>query len=157
MVAAEGAGVIVYLRGHEGRGIGLGHKLRAYALQERGHDTVDANTALGLPVDSRDYGIGAAILVGLGVHRLRLITNNPHKYGGLSGYDLDLVGRVRTPAAVTAHNIAYLRTKRTGWATISTNRCSSRERPEGRYACWFGRAPSSACWFGWAPSGATPR
>ena len=66
---------------------------------------------LGLPVDSRDYGIGAAILVGLGVRRLRLITNNPHKYGGLSGYDLDLVGRVRTPAAVTAHNIAYLRTK----------------------------------------------
>jgi 3,4-dihydroxy 2-butanone 4-phosphate synthase / GTP cyclohydrolase II len=112
MVAAEGAGVIVYLRGHEGRGIGLGRKLRAYALQERGHDTVDANTALGLPVDSRDYGIGAAILSGLGVHRLRLITNNPHKYGGLSGYDLDLIGRVSTPAAVTAHNIAYLRTKR---------------------------------------------
>jgi 3,4-dihydroxy 2-butanone 4-phosphate synthase / GTP cyclohydrolase II len=112
MVAAEGAGVIVYLRGHEGRGIGLGHKLRAYALQERGHDTVDANTALGLPVDSRDYGIGAAILASLGVRRLRLITNNPHKYGGLSGYDLDLIGRVRTPAAVTAHNIAYLRTKR---------------------------------------------
>jgi 3,4-dihydroxy 2-butanone 4-phosphate synthase/GTP cyclohydrolase II len=112
MVAAEGAGVIVYLRGHEGRGIGLGHKLRAYALQERGHDTVDANTALGLPVDSRDYGIGAAILSGLGVHRLRLITNNPHKYGGLSGYDLALIGRVSTPAAVTAHNIAYLRTKR---------------------------------------------
>lgn len=67
MVAAEGAGVIVYLRGHEGRGIGLGHKLRAYALLERGHDTVDANTALGLPVDSRDYGIGAAILLGLSV------------------------------------------------------------------------------------------
>jgi 3,4-dihydroxy 2-butanone 4-phosphate synthase/GTP cyclohydrolase II len=112
MVAAEGAGVVVYLRGHEGRGIGLGHKLRAYALQEAGQDTVDANTSLGLPVDSRDYGIGAAILADLGVHRVRLITNNPHKYGGLSGYDLDLVGRVRTPAAVTAHNITYLRTKR---------------------------------------------
>jgi 3,4-dihydroxy 2-butanone 4-phosphate synthase/GTP cyclohydrolase II len=112
LVTAEGAGVIVYLRGHEGRGIGLGHKLQAYALQERGHDTVDANTALGLPVDSRDYGIGAAILVDLGVHRLRLITNNPHKYGGLSGYDLNLVGRVRTPVPVTAHNITYLRTKR---------------------------------------------
>ena len=112
LVAAEGAGVIVYLRGHEGRGIGLGHKLRAYELQERGHDTVDANTTLGLPVDSRDYGVGAAILADLGVHRLRLITNNPHKYGGLSGYDLDLVGRVRTPTAVTAHNITYLRTKR---------------------------------------------
>jgi 3,4-dihydroxy 2-butanone 4-phosphate synthase/GTP cyclohydrolase II len=112
LVAREGAGVIVYLRGHEGRGIGLGHKLRAYALQQQGHDTVDANTALGLPVDSRDYGIGAAILTDLGVHRLRLITNNPHKYGGLAGYDLDLVGRVRTPAAVTTHNITYLRTKR---------------------------------------------
>ena len=112
MVAAEGTGVIVYLRGHEGRGIGLGHKLRAYALQERGQDTVEANTSLGLPVDSRDYGIGAAILADLGVHRVRLITNNPHKYGGLCGYDLDLVGRVRTPTAVTAHNITYLRTKR---------------------------------------------
>jgi 3,4-dihydroxy-2-butanone 4-phosphate synthase len=112
LAGMAGVGVSVYLRGHEGRGIGLGHKLRAYALQERGHDTVDANTALGLPVDSRDYGIGAAILAGLGVRRLRLITNNPHKYGGLSGYDLDLVGRVRTPAAVTTHNIAYLRTKR---------------------------------------------
>jgi 3,4-dihydroxy 2-butanone 4-phosphate synthase/GTP cyclohydrolase II len=112
MIAAEGTGVVAYLRGHEGRGIGLGHKLRAYALQERGHDTVDANTALGLPVDSRDYGIGAAMLADLGVHRVRLITNNPHKYGGLSGYDLDLVGRVRTPVAVTAHNITYLRTKR---------------------------------------------
>jgi 3,4-dihydroxy 2-butanone 4-phosphate synthase/GTP cyclohydrolase II len=112
LVLAEGTGMIVYLRGHEGRGIGLGHKLRAYALQELGHDTVNANTALGLPVDSRDYGIGAAILAHLGVQRLRLITNNPHKYDGLSGYDLELVGRVRTPAEVTEHNITYLRTKR---------------------------------------------
>src|SRR4029077_12269034 len=112
MVAAEGAGVIVYLRGAEGRGIGLCRKRRAYALQERGHDTVDANTALGLPVDSRDYGIGAAILSGLCVHRLRLMTTTPHKDAGLPGYDLDLIGRVRPPAAVTAHNITYLRTKR---------------------------------------------
>lgn len=112
LIAAEGAGVIVYLRGHEGRGIGLGHKLRAYALQELGHDTVDANTALGLPVDSREYGIGAAILADLGVHRVRLITNNPHKYGGLAGYDLQLLGRVRVPVAVTPDNLAYLRTKR---------------------------------------------
>jgi 3,4-dihydroxy 2-butanone 4-phosphate synthase/GTP cyclohydrolase II len=112
IVVAEGTGMIVYLRGHEGRGIGLGHKLQAFALQEVGHDTVDANTALGLPVDSRNYGVGAAIIADLGVHRLRLITNNPHKYGGLSGYGLELVGRVGTPAVVTAHNITYLRTKR---------------------------------------------
>jgi 3,4-dihydroxy 2-butanone 4-phosphate synthase/GTP cyclohydrolase II len=78
----------------------------------RNDDTVDANPALRLPVGSRDYCTGAAILSGLGVHRLRLTSNNPHKYGGLSGYDLDLIERVRTPAAVTAHNIAYLRTKR---------------------------------------------
>jgi 3,4-dihydroxy 2-butanone 4-phosphate synthase/GTP cyclohydrolase II len=112
MVAAEGVGAIVYLRGHEGRGIGLGHKLRAYALQEHGHDTVDANLALGLAVDSRDYGIGAAILADLGIRRMRLITNNPHKYGGLGGYELDLVERVPTRVTVTPHNIRYLRTKR---------------------------------------------
>src|SRR5690242_21027652 len=112
MVAAEGADVIVYLRGHEGRGIGLGHKLRAYALQERGHDTVDANTALGLPVDSRSYGIGAQILSDLGIRRIRLITNNPAKYGGLDGHGVELVGRVALPAAATPHNVRYLRTKR---------------------------------------------
>ena len=85
---------------------------RVRLLELVGHDTVDANTELGLPVDSRDYGIGAAILADLGVHRLRLITNNPHKYGGLSGYDLNLIGRVRSPVAVTVHNIIYLQTKR---------------------------------------------
>ena len=112
LIAAEGTGVVVYLRGHEGRGIGLGHKLQAYALQETGRDTVDANLDLGLPVDDRDYGIGAAILADLGVHRVRLITNNPHKYSGLAGYDLELVGRVSSPAAVTPDNVAYLRAKR---------------------------------------------
>jgi 3,4-dihydroxy 2-butanone 4-phosphate synthase/GTP cyclohydrolase II len=112
MIADAGVGVLVYLRGHEGRGIGLGHKLRAYALQEHGRDTVDANLELGLPVDSREYGIGAAVLADLGVTRLRLITNNPHKYGGLDGFDLEIVGRVATPAAVTPDNLAYLRTKR---------------------------------------------
>ena len=112
MIAEAGVGVLVYLRGHEGRGIGLGHKLRAYALQEHGRDTVDANLELGLPVDSREYGIGAAVLADLGVTRLRLITNNPHKYGGLDGFGLEIVGRVGSPAAITPDNLAYLRTKR---------------------------------------------
>jgi 3,4-dihydroxy 2-butanone 4-phosphate synthase/GTP cyclohydrolase II len=112
MIVAERAGVLVYLRGHEGRGIGLGHKLRAYALQENGLDTVDANIELGLPVDNREYGVGAAILADLGVRRLRLLTNNPQKYGGLDGYDLEIVGRVSAPPVVTPQNLAYLRSKR---------------------------------------------
>ena len=112
LIATEGCGVVVYLRGHEGRGIGLGHKLRAYALQELGRDTVDANEELGLPVDGRDYGVGAGILNALGVRRARLITNNPTKYGGLQGYGLDIVRRVSTPPSVTAENVRYLRTKR---------------------------------------------
>jgi 3,4-dihydroxy 2-butanone 4-phosphate synthase/GTP cyclohydrolase II len=112
VIAAEGAGVLVYLRGHEGRGIGLGPKLQAYALQELGRDTVDANLELGFPVDSREYGVGASILADIGVHRLRLITNNPAKYGGLDGFDLELVGRHALPAAVNPHNIAYLSAKR---------------------------------------------
>ncbi|WP_239154293.1 bifunctional 3,4-dihydroxy-2-butanone-4-phosphate synthase/GTP cyclohydrolase II [Amycolatopsis sp. FDAARGOS 1241] len=110
-IAAEGAGAVIYLRGHEGRGIGLAHKIHAYALQEQGLDTVEANLAQGLPVDSRSYGIGARILADLGVRRLRLITNNPAKYGGLEGYALDIVGRVRLPVAQTPHNVRYLRTK----------------------------------------------
>jgi 3,4-dihydroxy 2-butanone 4-phosphate synthase/GTP cyclohydrolase II len=111
-VAAEGAGVVVYLRGHEGRGIGLGHKIRAYALQENGHDTVDANLELGLPIDSREYGIGAQILVDLGVTSMRLMTNNPTKYGGLEGFGLNIVERVALESRPTAFNIDYLRTKR---------------------------------------------
>ena len=111
-VAAEGAGVVVYLRGHEGRGIGLGHKIRAYALQEDGRDTVDANIELGLPVDSREYGIGAQILVDLGVTDMRLMTNNPSKYGGLEGFGLNIVERVPLESSPTAFNIDYLRTKR---------------------------------------------
>jgi 3,4-dihydroxy 2-butanone 4-phosphate synthase/GTP cyclohydrolase II len=110
-IAREGRGVIVYLRGHEGRGIGLGHKMRAYTLQDNGHDTVDANVQLGLPVDSREYGIGAQILVDLGVSKMRLMTNNPAKYGGLEGYDLEIVERVPITPAVTADNIHYLRAK----------------------------------------------
>ncbi len=111
-IANEGAGVVVYLRGQEGRGIGLGHKIRAYALQEEGLDTVDANVELGLPVDSREYGIGAQILVDLGITRMRLMTNNPAKYGGLEGFGLDITERVALESVPTEHNLKYLRTKR---------------------------------------------
>jgi len=111
-IADEGCGVLVYLRGHEGRGIGLAHKIRAYALQDDGLDTVEANIAQGLPVDSRSYGVGAQILTELGVRRLRLITNNPAKYTGLDGFALTIVGRVGLPTMVTGHNLRYLRTKR---------------------------------------------
>ena len=111
-VAAADQGVVVYLRGHEGRGIGLGHKLRAYALQEEGRDTVEANEDLGLPVDSREYGIGAQILVDLGVTTMRLMTNNPAKYGGLDGYGLEITERVPLDTAPNPENLAYLRTKR---------------------------------------------
>ena len=112
MVDEAGAGVIVYLRGHEGRGIGIGHKIRAYSLQDEGFDTVDANTELGLPVDSREYGIGAQILADLGVRELKLMTNNPAKYGGLGGYGLTVVERVSLNTVPTPENEAYLRTKR---------------------------------------------
>src|SRR5665213_3421983 len=111
-VAAEGAGVVVYLRGQEGRGIGLAHKIRAYALQEDGRDTVDANLDQGLPVDSRQYGVGAQILVDLGVTSMRLMTNNPVKYGGLEGFGLDIVERVPLESRPNPFNIEYLRTKR---------------------------------------------
>ena len=111
-IAAEGAGVIVYLRGHEGRGIGLAHKLRAYTLQEQGRDTVDANLDLGLPIDNREYGIGAQILVDLGITTMRLMTNNPAKYGGLEGFGLDIVERVSIEPAPNPENLRYLQTKR---------------------------------------------
>jgi 3,4-dihydroxy 2-butanone 4-phosphate synthase/GTP cyclohydrolase II len=112
MIEREGRGVVVYLRGHEGRGIGIGHKIRAYSLQEQGYDTVDANTKLGLPVDSREYGIGAQILADLGAHQLRLMTNNPAKYGGIAGYGLEIVDRVSIATGETPENAVYLRTKR---------------------------------------------
>jgi len=111
LIAAEGRGVVVYLRGHEGRGIGIAHKLRAYNLQDEGRDTVDANLELGLPVDSREYGIGAQILVDLGVTTMRILTNNPAKYGGLEGYGLEIVERVPLQSTPTPENIAYLRAK----------------------------------------------
>ena len=112
-VDADGLGVVVYLRGHEGRGIGIGHKLRAYSLQEQGLDTLDANLELGFPVDSREYGIGAQILVDLGITTMRLLTNNPAKYGGLEGFGLEIVERVPLQSIPNPENIAYLRTKKT--------------------------------------------
>ncbi|MGH9075856.1 MAG: bifunctional 3,4-dihydroxy-2-butanone-4-phosphate synthase/GTP cyclohydrolase II [Acidimicrobiales bacterium] len=111
-IAAVGTGVVVYLRGHEGRGIGLAHKLQAYELQDTGLDTVDANVALGLPVDNREYGIGAQILVDLGLTTMRIMTNNPAKLGGLEGFGLTIVEQVPIPPAVTDDNLQYLRTKR---------------------------------------------
>ena len=112
IVAAEGRGVVLYVRGHEGRAIGLSHKLRAYELQDRGRDTVEANLDLGLPVDPRDYGIGAQILFDLGVRTMRLLTNNPSKRAGLEGYGLSIVDRIPLQTEPTAQNIGYLRTKR---------------------------------------------
>jgi 3,4-dihydroxy 2-butanone 4-phosphate synthase/GTP cyclohydrolase II len=111
-VAEQGLGVVLYLRGHEGRGIGIGHKIRAYGLQEQGLDTVDANLALGQPVDSREYGIGAQILVDLGITTMRLMTNNTLKYGGLEGYGLEIVERVPLEIPANEWNVDYLRTKR---------------------------------------------
>jgi 3,4-dihydroxy 2-butanone 4-phosphate synthase/GTP cyclohydrolase II len=111
-VAAEGRGVVLYMRGHEGRSIGLTHKLRAYQLQEQGLDTVEANEELGFPPDPRDYGIGAQILADLGVRSMRLLTNNPAKRAGLEGYGLSILERVPLETSPTPQNIGYLRTKR---------------------------------------------
>ena len=110
-VADEGRGVVLYVKGHEGRGIGLLHKLQAYGLQEEGFDTVEANLELGLPADARDYGTGAQILADLGVHSMRLLTNNPAKRAGLEGYGLTIVERVPLEIDPNEHNRAYLRTK----------------------------------------------
>ncbi len=111
IIAAEGRGVLLYLR-QEGRGIGLANKLRAYELQDKGADTVEANLALGLPVDKRDYGIGSQILYDLGVREMRVITNNPRKIFGLEGYGLKIVGRVPMQTTPTKYNKRYMATKR---------------------------------------------
>jgi 3,4-dihydroxy 2-butanone 4-phosphate synthase/GTP cyclohydrolase II len=111
-ISREGRGIVLYIRGHEGRAIGLKHKLQAYELQDAGRDTVEANIELGFPADPRDYGIGAQILADLGVRSMRLLTNNPAKRAGLEGYGLSIVERVPLETEPTAHNIEYLRTKR---------------------------------------------
>ncbi|MED6181849.1 Monofunctional riboflavin biosynthesis protein RIBA 3, chloroplastic [Stylosanthes scabra] len=112
LIEEAGRGVVVYLRGHEGRGIGLGHKLKAYNLQDQGHDTVQANIELGLAVDAREYGIGAQILRDIGVRTMRLMTNNPAKFVGLKGYGLAVIGRVPVLTPITEENKRYLETKR---------------------------------------------
>ncbi len=111
MIAEQGRGVVLYVRGHEGRAIGLTHKLRAYQLQDQGRDTVEANIELGFPADQREYGIGAQILVDLGVTTMRLLTNNPDKRAGLEGYGLAIEERLPLQIEPTPENIGYLRTK----------------------------------------------
>ncbi len=112
-ISEAGRGVVLYIRGHEGRGIGLLNKLRAYELQDGGLDTVDANLDLGLPVDSRDYGVGSQILFDLGVRTMRLLTNNPTKRAGIRGYGLEIVERVPLTTVANPHNRRYLDTKAT--------------------------------------------
>ncbi|MFR9726382.1 bifunctional 3,4-dihydroxy-2-butanone-4-phosphate synthase/GTP cyclohydrolase II [Streptomyces sp. MS19] len=129
-VQAEGRGVVLYLRGHEGRGIGLLSKLRAYELQERGRDTLDANLDLGLPADARDYAAGARILADLGVRSLRLLTNNPDKATALTRHGLRVTGREPVPVTPGEHNLRYLRTKRDRM---------------GHDLPWLDQAPAPAC------------
>ena len=111
-ITEEDRGVLVYLRGHEGRGIGIGHKIRAYALQDAGLDTVEANEAQGLPIDSRTYGVGASILVDLGITAMRLMTNNPMKLDGLEDFNLKIIERIPIEVESNPENVRYLKTKR---------------------------------------------
>ncbi|HSA06344.1 MAG TPA: bifunctional 3,4-dihydroxy-2-butanone-4-phosphate synthase/GTP cyclohydrolase II [Candidatus Gastranaerophilales bacterium] len=112
LIEKEGKGVLVYIKAHEGRGIGLINKLKAYVLQEQGQDTVEANVSLGFEPDLRDYGVGAQILLDLGIKKFRLITNNPKKIVGLEGYGLEISDRVALPVCVNKHNERYMCTKR---------------------------------------------
>lgn len=111
-IEAAGEGVILYIMGHEGRGIGLMHKIRAYNLQEQGRDTIEANADLGFAPDLRDYGIGAQVLADLGLTSLKLLTNSPQKFAGIEGYGLSITERVPLQTSPTVQNIGYLRTKR---------------------------------------------
>jgi 3,4-dihydroxy 2-butanone 4-phosphate synthase/GTP cyclohydrolase II len=111
-IAAEGSGLVLYIGSHEGRGIGLIEKLRAYNLQDGGLDTVEANEALDQPVDSRDYGPGNQVLYDLGVRKMRLLTNNPRKLIGVGGYGLEVVEQVPIRVEPNPHNAHYLRTKK---------------------------------------------
>ncbi|MGK5739783.1 bifunctional 3,4-dihydroxy-2-butanone-4-phosphate synthase/GTP cyclohydrolase II [Micromonospora sp. URMC 103] len=131
-VAREGRGVVLYMRGHEGRGIGLLHKLQAYQLQDLGRDTVDANLDLGLPADARDYGTGAQILYDLGVRSMRLLTNNPAKRAGLEGYGLTITGREGLPVRPHPENVRYLRTKRDRMGHLLDELDEITEAPAGR-------------------------
>jgi len=112
LIEQNGQGVLLYIMAHEGRGIGLIHKIRAYTLQEQGRDTVEANLELGFAPDQRDYGIGAQVLVDLGLTSIRLMTNSPRKFAGIEGYGLSISERVSIQTSPTEQNIAYLRTKR---------------------------------------------
>ncbi|WP_229398502.1 bifunctional 3,4-dihydroxy-2-butanone-4-phosphate synthase/GTP cyclohydrolase II [Micromonospora okii] len=131
-VAREGRGVVLYVRGHEGRGIGLLQKLQAYQLQDLGRDTVDANLDLGLPADARDYGTGAQILYDLGVRSMRLLTNNPAKRAGLEGYGLTVTGREGLPVRAHPENVRYLRTKRDRMGHLLDELDEVTEAPMGR-------------------------
>jgi len=111
MIAEEGRGVLLYIH-QEGRGIGLLNKLKAYELQDQGCDTVEANERLGYPADLRDYGIGAQVLIDLGVKKIRYMTNNPSKLAGLEGYDMEIVERVPLIVKPTKDSKRYLETKR---------------------------------------------
>jgi len=112
-ISQNGKGVLLYMRGHEGRGIGLGNKIKAYSLQDNGEDTVDANLKLGFKNDQRDYGTGALILRALGVEKMNLLTNNPKKRAGLEGYGLSITKRTPLLGLITPENEKYLETKET--------------------------------------------
>jgi 3,4-dihydroxy 2-butanone 4-phosphate synthase / GTP cyclohydrolase II len=112
LIAQEGSGVILYIKHHEGRGIGLVEKLRAYAMQDSGMDTVEANEALGHPADRREYGIGSQILFDLGVRKMRILTNNPRKYHGVEGIGLEVVEQVPIRISSNPYNERYLKTKK---------------------------------------------